>query len=46
LVNLAGRPDSASIVKRLSRRLRERIAAAQKKPTGLVQKLPTSTKKR
>ncbi|MDA0920817.1 MAG: sulfatase [Planctomycetota bacterium] len=46
LVNLAGRPDSASIVKRLSRRLRERIAAAQKKPAGLVQKLPTSTKKR
>lgn len=46
LVNLAGRPDSASIVKRLSRRLRERIAAAQKKPVGLVQKLPTSTKKR
>jgi iduronate 2-sulfatase len=41
LTNLAGRPESASIIKRLSMRLRERIADAQKKPAGLVQKQPT-----
>jgi iduronate 2-sulfatase len=45
LTNLAGSPESASIVKRLSTRLRERIADAQKQPTGLVQK-PAAARRR
>ena len=40
LVNLAARPESAPIIKRLSMRLRERIADALKQPAGLVQKQP------
>jgi iduronate 2-sulfatase len=40
LVNLASQPESAAIAKRLSKRLRQRIAEAQKKPTGLVQVEP------
>ena len=40
LTNLARRPESATIVRQLSMRLRERIADAQKKPDGLVQKQP------
>ncbi|NQV24260.1 MAG: hypothetical protein HQ518_07810 [Rhodopirellula sp.] len=46
LVNLAGRPESASIIKRLSLRIRERIADAQEKPAGLVQKPSVSQRKK
>ncbi|MDA0284983.1 MAG: sulfatase [Planctomycetota bacterium] len=38
LVNLATNPETAQLVKRLSRQLRKRIAEAQKTPEGLVQK--------
>jgi iduronate 2-sulfatase len=37
LDNLASRPDSASLIKRLSNRLRQRIVQAQTVPAGLVQ---------
>jgi iduronate 2-sulfatase len=46
LTNLAGRPESVSIIKRLSTRLRERIVDARKKPAGLVQKEPVARRKK
>ena len=38
LVNLVTRSDSADVIKRLSIRLRERVADAQQTPVGLLQK--------
>jgi iduronate 2-sulfatase len=46
LVNLARRPEFASIVGRLSMRIRQRIADAQKKPAGLVQKQPAPRRRK
>lgn len=46
LTNLARRPESATIVRQLSMRLRERIAEAQKKPDGLVQKQPVPKRRK
>lgn len=46
LTNLARRPESATIIRQLSMRLRERIAEAQKKPDGLVQKQPVPKRRK
>jgi len=46
LDNLADSTASDAIVRRLSKRLRERIVDAQSKPDGLLQKLPVQKRKK